>query len=59
VKLATVFGTSSSNNRAVNVPSLVVKCACVIGIGYSLGLREITRVRVGSEAVLAGEGAVT
>src|SRR5580704_11109986 len=27
VKLATVFGASSSNSRAVNVPSLVVKCA--------------------------------
>jgi hypothetical protein len=25
--LATVFGVSASNNRAVNVPSLVVKCA--------------------------------
>ena len=30
VKLATVFGTSSSNNRALKEPSLVVKCACNI-----------------------------
>src|SRR5436189_2502546 len=27
VKLATVFGVSASNSRAVKLPSLVVKCA--------------------------------
>ena len=32
VKLATVFGASSSNSRAVNWPSLVVKCAYNIGM---------------------------
>src|SRR5947199_229243 len=30
-KLATVFGVSASNSRAVKFPSLVVKCASVIG----------------------------
>src|SRR3954451_17541654 len=31
-KLATVFGTSSSNSLIVKFPSVVVKCACNIGM---------------------------